>query len=58
MGVSREEDSGQTTVMVGAGEAGTSCPMGHFPSVPGMASHMAILLLPAGKTDEFGTCHC
>lgn len=41
MGVSREEDSGQTMVMVGAGEAGTSCPMGHFPSVPGMASHMA-----------------
>lgn len=37
----RKEDSGQAMLMVGAGEAGTSCAMEHFPSVPGMASHMA-----------------
>lgn len=41
MGVPGEEDSGQAVLMVGAGEAGTGCAMDHFPSVPGMAFHMA-----------------
>lgn len=41
MRVPGEEDSRQAMLMVGAGEAGTSCAVGHFPSGPGMASHMA-----------------
>lgn len=40
MRIPGEEESGQAMLMLGAGEAGTSCAMDHFPSVPGMAYHM------------------